>query len=97
MADNKYIDCEALALKVKKYLMPNVDIDGTVTVENAERYFLKLLEDAPAVDAVEVVRCEDCIYSRPKHCTSYVIHCRHPQVLRDKYIKFFCGHGKRRE
>lgn len=25
----------------------------------------KLIEEAPAVDAVPVVRCKDCIYSRP--------------------------------
>ena len=27
----------------------------------------KLIEDAPNVDAVEVVRCKDCVYWMPKH------------------------------
>ena len=49
------ISREALALKVRRNLIPNVDADGTVSVEDAERYFLRLLETAPAVDAVEVV------------------------------------------
>lgn len=51
---NKYIEREALKLKVQRYLMPNVDTDGTVLVNDAERYFLKLLDDAPTADVAEV-------------------------------------------
>ena len=40
----KQIDADSLKLKVQRYLMPNVDDDGTVSVENAERYFLKLID-----------------------------------------------------
>ena len=43
------VDREALALKVKRHLMPNVDPDGTISVEDAERWFLKLLEEAPTI------------------------------------------------
>ena len=50
----EYIDREAAVLEVKRYLMPNVDVDGTVSVEDAERYFLRLLEEQPAADVVEV-------------------------------------------
>ena len=46
----RYGDLDALRLKVMRYLMPNVDVDGTVSVEDAERYFLKLLEDEPTAD-----------------------------------------------
>lgn len=56
----EYIERGVLALKVRRYLMPNVDIDGTVSVEDAERYFLKLLDSQPTADVVEVVRCKDC-------------------------------------
>ena len=48
----RYGDLDALRLKVMRYLMPNVDVDGTVSVEDAERYFLKLLEDEPTADVV---------------------------------------------
>ena len=51
---DEYIERESLRLKVQRYLMPNVDADGTVLVNDAERYFLKLLEDAPATDVVEI-------------------------------------------
>ena len=64
----EYIEREALALKVRRYLMPNVDVDGTVQVENAERYFLKLIEETPAADVVEVVRCKDCNNSAEVAC-----------------------------
>lgn len=51
---DEYIKREELALKVKRNLMPNVDVDGTVSVENAERYFLNLLAEQPVADVVEV-------------------------------------------
>ena len=58
MAEKEYIERGALALKVRRYLMPNVDIDGTVSVEDAVRYFLKLLDEQPTADVVEVVHGE---------------------------------------
>ena len=55
-----YIDTEKLKRNIRVNLMPNVDIDGTVTVENAERYFLNLIDKTSTADVVEVVRCKDC-------------------------------------
>jgi hypothetical protein len=49
-----YISKEALVLDVQRYLNPNVDDDGTVTVENAERWFLSLINNQPTADVVEV-------------------------------------------
>ncbi len=61
----RYIDADKLTVEVQRYLMPNVDIDGTVAVECAERYFLNLVKKQPTADVVEVVRCKDCIYRNP--------------------------------
>ena len=36
---------EELSLDIQRNLMPNVDDDGTVTVENAERYFLARIKE----------------------------------------------------
>ena len=47
-----YKDIEALKLHIQRYLMPNVDDDGTVRVEDAERYFIGLLDKAPTADVV---------------------------------------------
>ena len=50
----RYIDADKVSEKLKRYLMPNVDIDGTVTVEVAERYLLELINNTPTADVVEV-------------------------------------------
>ena len=50
----EYIERETVVTKVKTYIMPNVDIDGSVSIENAERYFLNLLAETPAADVAEV-------------------------------------------
>ena len=49
-----YIDAEKLKSNIRVNLMSNVDIDGTVTVENAERYFLNLIDKTSTADVVEV-------------------------------------------
>jgi hypothetical protein len=41
------------------------------------------IEDAPTVDAVEVVRCRDCIYRHTRH------NCH------GRKMDFFCADGKR--
>lgn len=58
MTNEKYINADTVKLDIRRYLMPNVDDDGTVTVENAERYFLNLLDNAPAADVVEVIHAK---------------------------------------
>ena len=50
----RYIDAELLKKNIRVNLMPNVDIDGTVTVENAEKYFLNLIDKTSTADVVEV-------------------------------------------
>ena len=86
----RYIDADKLALEVQRYLMPNVDDDGTVTVENAERYFLNLIKKQPTADVVEVKHGEWKQVSGkypPYICTS----CNH--IYNNKEYKYcpFCG------
>lgn len=50
----RYIDAEKLKRNIRVNLMPNVDVDGTVTVENAERYFLNLIDKTSTADVAEV-------------------------------------------
>ncbi len=53
----------------------------------------KMIENAPTVDAVEVVRCKDCT-----HCDPERKHCDHPMgttlPLRRK-ADDFCSYGER--
>lgn len=71
-------------------------------------YFKKLIENAPAVDAVEVVRCKDCKYWEPMNKGSWMCInrtdgvCRTLMELRlaERYMTdkdHFCGFGERRE
>ena len=59
-----YVDAEILKRNIRVNLMPNVDIDGTVTVENAERYFLNLIDKTSTADVVEVKHGEWIIETR---------------------------------
>lgn len=54
----------AFELDVKRHLMPNVDIDGTVSVENAERWFLKLLKEKLAHYISALLREKDAEIER---------------------------------
>ena len=58
--------------------------------------------DVPAVDAVEVVRCKDCMYSRPV-MDGDMIECRlHTNdycepVLTYRELDWFCANGEKEE
>ena len=101
-----YIDKELLKRNIRVNLMPNVDIDGTVTVENAERYFLNLIDKTSTADVVEVCRCRDCEYWHKKVFDDiyerYVGECHCPQWEND-YLWYetteteFCSNGKRKQ
>ena len=55
-------------------------------------YAKSFIDDAPTVDAVEVVRCRDCKYHEDTSVTEYE-HC----CLIGKTVRYndFCSYGKR--
>lgn len=53
-----------------------------------------VVQFAPTVDAIEVVRCKDCQYSRPKK-SGIKLHCA--WWYRGVYEDDFCSSGKRRK
>ena len=57
-----YIDVRELKLDVQRSMIPTADEVGMVSVNDADRHFIKLIERQPIVDAVKVVRCRDCEY-----------------------------------
>lgn len=62
--------------------------NGTFT----EAHFRTAIDEQPTVDAVEVVRCEECKYSHPYRLLLY--RCdRMGIVFKDEY----CSKGERRE
>ena len=91
----RLIDADALHRKVKMetnpYGKPTIDYDSGVKV-------LEWIEQAPTVDAVKVVRCQDC-----KH--AWIHPCRYVYCHRDGRnayemtfnIDSFCSYGERKE
>ena len=53
------------------------------------------IKSAPTVDAVEVVRCKDCLYSRERYGH---LECIHGVSYRNTWNKpdFFCAYGERK-
>ena len=56
--------------------------------------FEKLMEGAPTVDAVEVVRCKDCEFSIPSEYSEHALKCTH--WMMDCNKNGFCSYGERR-
>lgn len=62
---------------------------------------MNIVEEAPAVDAVPVVRCRDCIHWQEPfdsyNTGSLVAHC---DMFKDGdafHERFYCAHGERRD
>ena len=90
----RLIDADALLERMKKDpLFPLVERYGVSGVIDAE----------PTVDAVEVVRCEDCRHWVGKHRSQCPVKCKTFGYcdLWEQYVgngeKFFCAYGERRE
>ena len=69
-------------------------IDANALIEEYDRVHVgepgkarKLIEDAPTVDAVEVVRCKDCKHRYSDSWCEYV----------DDDDNFYCAKGKRKD
>lgn len=61
-----------------------------------ESEFGKFVENLPAVDVVEVVRCKDCKFYRADQDGVWLCNCPELPIF-DPNEKFFCGHAVRRE
>lgn len=78
-----YVDTEKLKTNIRVNLMPNVDIDGTVAVEVAERYFLNLIDKTSTADAAEVKHGHwknVCVFN--DNCIAICSNCR--QLIKER-------------
>lgn len=87
----RLIDAEALKISIPEAepdAFENCRTCGTLTRYDVEN----LIDDAPTVDAVLVVRCENC-----KHAETDRIGCY--CILHDDRVaeNDFCSHGERRQ
>ena len=66
-------------------------------------YATLILREAPTVDAVEVVRCRECKYSRINHLMKKdILSCENIDVCGEEYLfernpNDFCSYGERKE
>lgn len=86
MAEKRLIDANALSADFVQNHTANADIYLTVR---------KILNDAPTVDAVEVVRCKDCVFYGGEECGNWNIDMNdgaHLYTMPDD----FCSYGERK-
>ena len=86
---SRLIDADALGVgRCSKDILPDAYCAGW-------NGLIELIEKAPTIDAVPVVRCREC-----KHCDPENYHCDHPMgtvaPLRRK-PEDFCSYGERKE
>ena len=90
----------APAAAERRMIMRLIDADALIEealTEGAYGYVdAKQIADAPTVDAVEVVWCKDCLYSRERYGH---IECIHGVSYRNTWNKpdFYCAYGERKD
>ena len=91
----RLIDAEALKERLKEHC---VDGDSEATEWYSMMGIDEEIDDAPTVDAVEVVRCKDCLNSwvMPKEMRN-VGEYRCEFWYAEMYCDDYCSYGERRE
>lgn len=83
----RYIDADRALTKAHElFMQPNIELWQVCN----------LIENAPAADVAEVVRCKECIYW--ENGKGYTPYCNHPDsMLMDTNADDFCSYGERKE
>lgn len=90
----RYIDADELRGRVKAktnpYGKPTLEYESGVKV-------LKMIDEQPAADVVEVVRCKDCEYRYvPCRCALWYASCNGNEYFAERGDEFYCSYGKRK-
>ena len=92
-SEKRLIDANRLREVLLVYLKSTHDMDEFV-FDNCFPYWIvsKAIKTAPTVDAVEVVRCKDCVYNENGCCT-------HSEYYDDTRYRpdYFCADGERKD
>lgn len=90
----RLIDADELVKSVYDKAACYTDRDGYVMVRRGE--IAIMIDDAPTIDAVPVVRCKDCKYSNTDHAISTKrTWCDYWAI--DPDFNDYCSHGKRKD
>ena len=89
--EKRLIDANALLAELDKFVNPMPDTNGLHFLGGLSTAITEI-ENAPTVDAVEVVRCKDCFYNANGCCT-------HSEPYDDTRYRpdYFCADGYRKE
>lgn len=91
MAEKEYIERGALMKKI----FPYGDIVGSKSYSINAKAIQEVMQDVPAADVVEVVRCKDC-RRFVQNEEAFVTYCK--RELKNLYVKpnDFCSYGERK-
>ena len=112
--EKRLIDANKLITRIQgteSEVARNAPYDAEWFTRMADRQFeiLEMIDDAPTVDAVEVVRCKDCIHFDERrrtvgnvtgkvYCFGYCYHWDYEQGMSPNQVlgDDFCSYGERR-
>lgn len=93
MSNNKRLIYAEDALVGLQYISMFGDVNDNM-IQGAMRLARSKIENAPTVDAVEVVRCKDCIHRKEKACFNP---CAGMWVGVELKDSDFCSYGERKD
>ena len=107
MADEKRpIDANKLMKELSSLTMTITGLrNGTGVLKKCLTQFrnavLRIVDEQPTMDAVEVVRCKDCLYRSQYSDENGMYHCGGIDTTENHVLPvvspdFFCAHGERR-
>ena len=88
--EKRLIDAEAIARKLKRQYCAECNVVRQIQCSACWVNDVLELLDGDSMDAVEVVRCKDCI-----HWDSQYNYCKRKDIT--MYEESFCSYGERRE
>lgn len=99
----RLIDADAVLERVKPY--SESDVEWVCTGETVKRLIRDAIDNAPTIDAVEVVRCKDCKHHREinererEYLRPDVLICTNAEFIDDGWNPVwpddFCSYGER--
>lgn len=88
----RLIDADALCENIWKYAAHYTDRDGYVMVRRGE--IASMIDTAPTIDAVPVVRCGECMHHEDEE--PGMVYCPH-QIGGWMPVGWFCAMGERKD
>lgn len=104
----RLIDGDALKRKAQKAATESWKMKITASVETILNQFIDWIEEAPTIDAVRVIRCEECKYCRRENVTyrypdgterevvDRYINCTKERYQPEVRLDDFCSRGIRK-